>query len=507
MIGGLDIMGLRQLDQAIERRWVAGITTISFRARYLSLLPWIIAEYYEFALSDAPENAEFDWDDIYRMLARLEFVVLAATRIGPEFGESGNTFGMIGPDSHADALARFAGDGIIKVPDEKQGGALGTYISPCRSFGLLGSSSDPDTPPLVITPRGKMIYETRHRVVGSSPVTRLILEGGALTMDQLLTDGRHFSVNGLDALPQERELLEEAYLSAFVDSEDVRGQYNRFADTICWALTHLDGSEPLSSSGLIRMNYKRCVEAGTNKSNDVELAWLDYELHRRVHFSLELLLKALTQTLVDLDGGTVVDVVREWRAEPDVPEAIRTLMPFSQLDYASAWTDIADGVPFNAMLGQAVPRRNLTGLATSVQSVAAIGILVACWKQSSHLRENGSLRNRGHYLERTFSIMESSSGKSYIEVLTEILESVVVEPHLYTTLRKMEHGQKCSLRFYPEGAVLKPTGTATGAGFSGDRLGNVIGILADIGLCNRNGNTQYTITQSGKELLKSMEAA
>ena len=49
----------------------------------------------------------------------------------------------------------------------------------------------------------------------------------------------------------------------------------------------------------------------------------------------------------------------------------------------------------------------------------------------------------------------------------------------------MSQGQKCSLRFYPEGALLRPTSTPVAAGFSGDRLGNVLGIWADLGMLER----------------------
>jgi len=131
---------------------------------------------------------------------------------------------------------------------------------------------------------------------------------------------------------------------------------------------------------------------------------------------------------------------------------------------------------------------------------------VSCWKQSADIPKSLHSKSIDNYLEKSFDIVAGDSSRPYHEVLTEILECVVIEPHLSTTLRKMENGQKCSLRFYPEGAVLKPVGTATGAGFSGDRLGNVVGIMSDIGLCKRHGSSTYTITSVGTKVLSEMRS-
>ncbi len=86
-------------------------------------------------------------------------------------------------------------------------------------------------------------------------------------------------------------------------------------------------------------------------------------------------------------------------------------------------------------------------------------------------------------------------------LVLRLLKECVVSPHLDNALRKMAAGGKCTLRFYPDGNRLCTTGTSAKAGQSGERLGNVLGILADAGFAERTTNTSFRLSAQGRDLL------
>jgi hypothetical protein len=125
--------------------------------------------------------------------------------------------------------------------------------------------------------------------------------------------------------------------------------------------------------------------------------------------------------------------------------------------------------------------------------------LLSSYRYTKELRIAGKLERRRHYMERAFDLIDENMSRSVAHALRELALHLAVEPHLGTTLRKMGQGQKCSLRFFSEGSVLQPTGIQVTPGFSGSRLGNVLGMLADVGLCNRLNGGRFDLTDAGRK--------
>src|SRR5262249_41595202 len=144
-------------------------------------------------------------------------------------------------------------------------------------------------------------------------------------------------------------LLREAFRQPYHDVLNVQSLYSRFNATVRWAcggITHGNGS----SEELIRENYRKAVDPTTTGLSEVQLVWAEYELRRRVHFALELLLSALTSTLLDLSEGTVENVLAALLTSDPLPEFLMTVFPFDVAPYHKTLAEMANGLAQDVFL-------------------------------------------------------------------------------------------------------------------------------------------------------------
>ena len=128
---GLDGLGVRRIDQAVESELVNGTTTISQRARYLSILPWALGEYL---VNHASEG--FEAHRLTAYLRRIEFVILAASRLDSRHNRA-NANGALGAYLYKDQLARLMNGESVMFPEDGRQQILGIYFARCQAIGLL----------------------------------------------------------------------------------------------------------------------------------------------------------------------------------------------------------------------------------------------------------------------------------------------------------------------------------------------------------------------------------
>ena len=396
------------------------------------------------------------------------------------------------------ALADLDETGAVELPDAWGGASYGTYVMPCRSFGILETGGG--GLPVVIPPRGDALHKTRRDALQGSALVEAILHGGSVTAAALAAEARFFSVNALDELPGERELLLDAFVQAYADRPDVTATYRRFLATSRWAFERLE-KRPMSSAQLIATAYREAAEGECG--SEVGAAWAEYELRRRVHFAIELLLSAVTETLMDLTEGTVDDVLDAWWGDEPLPPLLADVFGMGQPVFRAKLVEVETNMAEDVWLEQSLPVAAARGLPPWCKAILAVGVLVATRRQTTAVRAARQIPDRRDYLERAFGVLDAERDNPAAKRSEELLVEVVIEAHLSTTLRKMSQGQKCSLRFFPEGALLRPTGIPASAGQSGDRLGNVLGMWADLGVLERRAGG-YGVTERGRRLAEEM---
>jgi hypothetical protein len=470
---GLDVLGIRGLDQSLETALANGITTISLRGRYFTLLPWLIGEFFE-AEKNAGATA-FAEDRLRTFIGRVEYLTLACTIMDDS---GGNPRGALGSVTFRDAMTELLSGATIPFPENHVGSILGTYFGPCRAIGLVKTESS-TAQPFSLTPRGVKVWEVRKATLGDG-LREMLWHSDTLSPDNVRAAVPHFSLQGLKRAEAEaaclRVSLESPWTPTGVGTAVARA-YEKFASTVAW-LREEAQSRPLRADTLLTDNYRHTVQLGVG-GQGVRTAWAEFEWRRRLHFALELMFSAVCFTLRNRGEATLGEIVTEWENTPELPSILTKFWPEAALVWERTRAETVGSVPSDAYL-EAGPTDALNNISPHAKAIASFGLVTVLANQSRVLRAAREFPDRSGVGERALAVVEGITDEPFQKSLNRLTQ-IVVEAHLATTFRKMAGGQKCSLRFFPDGHRLCTTGLHAGAGQSGTRLWNIITVLADAG--------------------------
>lgn len=388
---------------------------------------------------------------------------------------------MLGLDVFIKELRALSAGRSVQIPDSGSFAAFGTYFQPAAAIGLVENRSARTGIDFGLTARGSQIYDVRREALEGSPLLGLLRYGGELDYETALTAIPAFSLRCTGDIAQELVLMREAVTVPWVPTNAVAAQqvaasYQRMADTRAWIDRELS-AELAQAHELVARNYASAV---ANGAAGVELEWASFEWHRRVHFTLELLLSAVTTTLLDGGSMSIAEVVAHWVATAAPEDALAARW---QGPAAAAAALVAPGRFGKALLRPA----EFNGLAPHIKAIRAFELLITLDRDRAAMGIEPGGPNKSGAAARAMEVLATQGG-TMEDVMLTICDECVAQRHIFNTMRKMGNQQECSLRFYPDGPVLVPTTIESDAGYSGSRLKNTMGFLVDLGLLSIGAN-------------------
>jgi hypothetical protein len=377
----------------------------------------------------------------------------------------------------------------VPFPLSRGSRMLGTYYNPCKSIGLLADGTVKGGLPYLITERGEALWSARHKLLADSPLLQVLSSSNVLTPEAANFAVHHFSLSSLDASGAEARLLRDAFQkpwrAAPVHAGTVTARYMRFMETCEWINARiLEGPGP--ANRILSRNLRTCSIA--TKSGAASVAWAEYEWRRRQHYALELLLSSVCGLLKQAGDLSIDGILRVARGQTEQSNELAELWPDAKLAWRGTAREAAISVPPDLMEGQPLPFVSVNQLRAAQQMLGAFAILAALESQTRRFRTCALDRTHTSVSDLALKLVLNADDRPFETLLRALVETCAVLPHLQITLRKMSNGQKCSLRFFPDGNLLRLTANQSGAGFSASRLDNTLGILVDIGVLRRKAD-------------------
>ena len=470
-IKGLDILGVRGIDQAIEEKLVNGITTISLRARYYSILTWAIGSFLQAGIT--PTGIGTFTDSAFRaFLRRVEFLCLACTALDDL--NSGRLNGVLGRDLFDAELKELWANEVVEFPDNARTAMFLTYYGPCRAVGLLKDAPG-SVVPGQLTPLGRELMESKERAMPGG-ILELLSGRASLDLKSVKDAKASFSLHSSSIPSDERELLLKALGTPRAGR--TADDHKRFVSSVEWIIAELK-REPTSAEWLLSRNYAARVSQGA--TDDVADSWAEYEWQRRCHFAFEWLLASFCDALNRQGDLSLAEAV-EWLIQnaSDSLDQIAEIVGLSELAPATASRTLLQAIPDDYQLAAPLPTRSMSSQRGGVGALGAVCLLAALYRQSKELRSRKIFKSPDPVAHRAMAAFERSADLSVAQLFEALVLQCAIVPHLTTTLRKMGGGQQCSLRFFPDGELFRSTAVQVAAGRSGTRLANVLGVLSDL---------------------------